>query len=186
MNPHRRELALALLGAALPGVQAAPSDEGGQQALLADPDYATGAAALKAQDFAAALPKLLRALKRFPDAADLHNDLGYTFRKLGQLDPAFSHYHRALAIDPRHRAAHEYIGEAYLLVDDPASAEQHLQALRSICILACEELRDLEAALAAYRRRQLRGGCRSWAKDSQPQFKKRGTLQTAKAPKGLC
>jgi tetratricopeptide (TPR) repeat protein len=103
--------------------------------------------------FAGALPRFLGALKRFPEAANVHNELGYTFRRLGRLDKAFEHYKRALAIDPRHRGAHEYIGEAYLMVGDVASAEKHLAALRSICTLPCEEMRELQAALDAHRRR---------------------------------
>jgi len=132
---------------------AAPSDEGDEQALASDADYAAGLAALKANDLPAALRRFQDALKRFPDAANLHNELGYTFRKLGRLDPAFEHYKRALAIDPRHRGAHEYIGEAYLMTGDVASAEKHLAALRSICTLPCEEMRDLQAAVDAHRRK---------------------------------
>lgn len=132
---------------------AAPSDEGDEQALSADAEYAAGLAALKANDYSRALPRFLDALKRFPDAANVHNELGYTYRKLGRLDKAFEHYERALAIDPRHRGAHEYIGEAYLMKGDVAGAERHLEALRSICTLPCEEMRDLQAAVDAHRRR---------------------------------
>jgi len=89
--------------------------------------------------------------KRFPEAANLHNELGFSYRKLGQFDKAFEHYKRALTIDPRHRGAHEYIGEAYLLVGDVASAEKHVAALRSICLLPCDELKDLQRAIAAHR-----------------------------------
>jgi tetratricopeptide (TPR) repeat protein len=81
----------------------------------------------------------------------LHNELGFSYRKLGQFDKAFEHYKRALAIDPRHRGAHEYIGEAYLQVGDMAGAERHLAALRSICLLPCEELNDLQRAIDAQR-----------------------------------
>ena len=91
------------------------------------------------------------ALRRFPDAADLHNELGFAHRKLRQMNKAFEHYKRALVIEPRHRGAHEYIGEAYLMVGDVASAEKHLAALRSICLLPCEELTDLEKAITAHR-----------------------------------
>jgi len=132
---------------------AAPSDEGDEQALGADAEYAAGVAALKAKAYSSALVHLLDALKRFPDAANLHNELGYTFRNLGRLDKAFEHYERALAIDPRHRGAHEYIGEAYLLKGDLAGAEKHLEALRSICTLPCEEMRDLQAAVDTHRRK---------------------------------
>jgi tetratricopeptide (TPR) repeat protein len=134
------------------GAGAAPSDDGDEQALIADADYAAAMAALKAENYSAALPRLLSALKRFPEAANLHNELGYTFRKLRRLDKAFEHYKRALAIDPSHRGAHEYIGEAYLMTGDVASAEKHLEALRSICTLPCDEMRDLQGALDAHRR----------------------------------
>lgn len=143
---------VALLLAQVPEwSRAAPSDDGDDQALLADHDYVAALAALKAGDAAAALPRLESALKRFPDNADLHNELGFAHRRLRQLDKAFEHYRRALAINPEHRGAHEYIGEAYLMAGDVPSAERHLAALRSICVLSCEELRDLEKAIAAHR-----------------------------------
>ena len=135
------------------GALAAPSGDSADEALAADADYAAGLAALKARDPSAALPRLQAALKRFPDSADLHNELGFTHRQLGQLDKAFEHYKRALAIDPRHRGAHEYIGQAYLLAGDVAAAEKHLAALKSICMLPCEEMRDLQEAIEAYRRK---------------------------------
>ena len=151
MNPRRGWLTAAAL-ALWPGWGlAVSSDDGDDQALLADADYAAGMAALKAGDFAIALPRFQGALKRFPDAADLHNELGYTHRRLGQLDKAFEHYKRALSIKPQHRGAHEYIGEAYLMVGDVRSAERHLAALNSICVLPCDEARDLQRAIAAHR-----------------------------------
>ena len=89
---------------------------------------------------------------RHPDHADLQNNLGYAHRNLKQFDLAFKHYKRAIELDPRHRGAHEYIGEAYLMVGDLPNAEKHLAALRAICLLPCEELTDLEKAFAKYRR----------------------------------
>lgn len=141
--------ALVLLRPGMAG--AVQSEDGDDQALLADVDYAAGLAALKAGDAAGALGRFQAALKRFPEAADLHNELGYAYRQVRQLDKAFEHYKRALAINPLHRGAHEYIGEAYLMVDDVASAEKHLAALRSICVLPCNELTDLQKAIAQYR-----------------------------------
>ena len=143
-------VALALLPRAATAVQ---SDDSDDEALLADADYAAGRAALKAGDAAVALRRFHAALKRFPDAADLHNELGFVHRKLRRMDKAFEHYRRALVIKPDHRGAHEYIGEAYLMVDDLSSAEKHLAALRSICLLPCEELNELGQAIAAYRAR---------------------------------
>jgi tetratricopeptide (TPR) repeat protein len=150
---HRRTWLLACCLWPWAGALAAPSGDSADEALAADGDYAAGLAALKARNPQAALPRFQAALKRFPDAADLHNELGFTHRQLAQLDKAFEHYKRALAIDPRHRGAHEYIGEAYLMVGDLASAQTHLAALKSICTLPCEEMQDLQEAIEAYRRK---------------------------------
>jgi Flp pilus assembly protein TadD len=152
MNAARRSLlasaALALLMHAAWAVQ---SEDGDDQALLADADYSAGLAALKAGDAAAALHRFQSALKRFPEAADLHNELGFAYRRLRQMDKAFEHYKRALALKPEHRGAHEYIGEAYLMVGDVVNAEKHLAALRAICLLPCAEFEDLRKAIGAHR-----------------------------------
>ena len=147
----RRGVVALGLAAALSWSGAAPSGDGDDQALQDDEDYAAAITALKAGNAAAALPRLKQALKRFPDHADVHNELGFANRRLKQFDEAFQHYRRALEINPLHRGAHEYIGEAYLLVGNRAAAERHLASLRSICILSCEELRDLEKAIAEHR-----------------------------------
>jgi tetratricopeptide (TPR) repeat protein len=152
MRASRRTLvvsaALVLLAR---GAAAVQSDDADDERLLADEDYAAGRAALKAGDPAAALTRFQAALKRFPDAADLHNELGFAHRRLRQTDKAFEHYKRALAIKPDHRGAHEYIGEAYLMVGDLAGAERHLAALKSLCLLPCDEFLDLQKAIAAHR-----------------------------------
>ena len=116
-------------------------------------DYAAGKQALERKDWREAVRRLNQATRRDPDNADLHNYLGFAYRNLGELDPAFKHYKRALDLNPRHRGAHEYAGEAYLLLGDLARAEEHLAALRRICLLPCEELADLERAITAYRKR---------------------------------
>jgi Flp pilus assembly protein TadD len=116
-----------------------------------DPDYAAGRKAIEARNWNAAIKSFSSAALRNPDNADLQNYLGFSYRKLGQLEPALKHYQRALALNPRHRGAHEYIGEAYLMAGDLANARKHLEELRKICLLPCEELADLEKAIADYR-----------------------------------
>jgi Flp pilus assembly protein TadD len=116
-----------------------------------DEDYAAGKRAGERGDWAEAVRLFKRAEVRHPDHADLQNILGFSHRNLKQYEPAFRHYRRALDLDPRHRGAHEYIGETYLMTGDPAGAERHLAALREICLLPCDELGDLERAIAAYR-----------------------------------
>ena len=150
----RASIALLGLGLALLPAPALadPTDETPAGAQL-DPDYAAGRAAIEARNWDVAIWALSSAALRDTRDADIQNYLGYAYRHTGQLELAFKHYRRALQLNPRHRGAHEYIGEAYLMVKDLARAEEHLNALRSICLIPCEEYGDLEKAIAAYRLR---------------------------------
>ncbi len=114
-------------------------------------EHAAGKKAIEAGDWNGAIKSLTAAAQRDSRNADIQNLLGYAYRKSGQLDPAFKHYQRALQLDPRHRGAHEYIGEAYLMVDNPAKAEEHLAALKKICLSVCEERDDLMKSIERYR-----------------------------------
>jgi Flp pilus assembly protein TadD len=115
-----------------------------------DADYAAGKKAVEDKNWTEAVARFNVAARRDPDNADLQNYLGYSYRHLKQYDLAFTYYKRAIELNPRHRGAHEYIGEAYLMVGDLPSAQKHLKALREICLLPCEELEDLEKAIKAY------------------------------------
>ncbi len=102
---------------------------------------------------ARAITALSSAALRDTRNADIQNYLGYAYRNAGQLDLAFKHYERALKLNPRHRGAHEYVGEAYLMVNNLAKAEEHLAALQKICLIPCEEYEDLKRTIAEYRKR---------------------------------
>jgi len=115
-----------------------------------DPDYAAGVQAIKANQFAEAIPLLQRATGRDPRSADAFNWLAYATRRNGNPAGSIPIYQKALAIDPKHRGAHEYIGEAYLMVGDVAKAREHLARLDSLCLLPCSEYRDLKKAVEQY------------------------------------
>jgi hypothetical protein len=66
----------------------------------------------------------------------------------------FKHYNEALRIDPKHRGAHEYIGEAYLMVGNVAKAKEHLGALDKLCFFPCAEYTDLKKAIAEYEKKR--------------------------------
>jgi hypothetical protein len=106
-----------------------------------DPDFAAGKRAIDDRRWEAAIPLLKSAALRDTRNADIENYLG------------FAHYERALKLNPRHRGAHEYAGEASLMVGDLAAAEKHLDALKAICLLPCEELEDLQREVLAYKAR---------------------------------
>lgn len=110
--------------------------------------------AIAAQQWPKALELLKAQQPQLNRNADLHNLLGYVHRKQARpdLDKSFEHYRLALEINPGHRGAHEYIGEAYLMRKQPDKAREHLAALQRLCAgTACEEYQDLAKALAAYR-----------------------------------
>jgi Tfp pilus assembly protein PilF len=110
--------------------------------------------AIAAQQWPQALDLLKAQLQPLKRNADLHNLLGFAYRKQAtpNLDKSFEHYRLALEIDPTHRGAHEYIGEAYLMRKQPAQAREHLQTLQRLCGgTRCEEYQDLAKAVAAYR-----------------------------------
>ena len=109
-----------------------------------------GKQAIEAQDWDRAANFLERAARSDPRNADVFNLLAYSYRHLGRLDDAFENYGRALDLDPRHLGAHEYIGEAYLLVGDLAKAEEHLAALTEICG-SCEEREELAEAIEQFK-----------------------------------
>jgi tetratricopeptide (TPR) repeat protein len=117
-----------------------------------DPDFTTGKKALAAEDWNAAIAAFKLAALRDPRNADIQNYIGYAYRRLRLLGPAMGHYHQALTLNPRHRSAHEHLGEANLVLGEPAKAEQHLVALENICLIPCKEYDDLKRAIAAYKR----------------------------------
>lgn len=84
-----------------------------------------------------------------PGNADGFNLLGYSLRHLKRYDESLAAYNKALTIDPKHRGAHEYIGEAYIQLGQLDKAKQHLDALDKLCFLPCEEYRDLKRAYEA-------------------------------------
>jgi Tfp pilus assembly protein PilF len=137
--------ALPAFGADIPGAKSAPN---------ASERLVAARKAIDAKDWAKAMAELNQAVRDEPRNADVHNLLGYTFRKRAtpDLSKAFEHYKTALSLDPKHRGAHEYIGEAYLMDKKPAEAQKHLVQLEAICgNKTCEEYADLAKALADYK-----------------------------------
>jgi Flp pilus assembly protein TadD len=120
-----------------------------------DPNWIEGKKAVEAQDFKRAVPLLSKAAAAEPTNADIQNWLGFAQRKSGNLDAAFAAYNEALKLNPGHRHAHEYIGEAYLLTGNVAKAEQHLAELQKLCSpIPCEEYKDLKRAVDDYKKKK--------------------------------
>ena len=147
-----RLLTLGLICGSSAAFAAGGGGPNGEDIASADPVIATAKAAISKKDWAAAQAGLKQALAASPNKADYHNLYAYSVRNGANPDmkQVFSHYAEALRIDPKHRAAHEYSGEAYLVVDDLPKAKEHLAVLDRLCRFGCEEYTDLKKAVARY------------------------------------
>jgi len=117
----------------------------------ANPAFGQAKAMIEAKDYRGALPLLQQVVAKEPKNADAYNLMGYATRKSGDPNGSLQYYTQALSIDPKHLGANEYIGEAYLMLDQPQQAEQHLARLDSLCVFGCVEQRTLKAAIANYK-----------------------------------
>jgi tetratricopeptide (TPR) repeat protein len=107
-------------------------------------------------DYAAALSKagrydealtILDLLKN-PNTAEALNYRGYATRKLGRVDQGIEYYLRSVALDPHYTLVREYLGEAYVIKGDMASAEAQLQVIQSLCGTNCAQYQHLASAIA--------------------------------------
>lgn len=115
-----------------------------------DPNYTAGVKAIRAGDYATAVRRLETVVAKDGSNADAYNWLAYGVRQSGDAARAIPIYQKALAIEPRHRGAHEYIGEAYLVLGDLTRAKEHLARLDKLCFLPCSQYADLKKAVQAY------------------------------------
>jgi tetratricopeptide (TPR) repeat protein len=116
-----------------------------------DPNFTEGRKAIDAKDWAKAIPLFELVVAKDDRNADAFNWLGFASRNQGDYTKSFAYYGKALAIDPRHRGAHEYAGEAYLKVNNLEKAEEHLKRLDSLCTFGCAEYTELKNKIAAYK-----------------------------------
>lgn len=142
-------IAAALVGLAL--AAAVPVNAmGPDPAEKAEEKYKEAVAAVKSWKYREAISLLRDVLEADARNADALNYMGYSHRKLGDYKQALAYYQRALTVNPDHRAANEYIGEAYLELNQPDKAKVHLDRLTQICAPGCEEYKELKKAFDAF------------------------------------
>ena len=110
-------------------------------------EYYKAVKLIKSEKFDSALPILQALVQDNPNDADIHNYLGFSFRKTGEYDKSSFHYEKALKIDPKHLGALEYQGELYLALGDVEKAKENLVKIDDICFTQCTELRELKKAI---------------------------------------
>jgi len=142
---------IALLAA--PVAAFAAGGGGGDSAPVpSDAVIAAVQAAVAQKEYRKAAGLALQGLAKSPDNADYHNLYAFALRKGPDpdLDLVFQHYREALRLDPKHLGAHEYLGEAYLMVGNLARAKEELAQLDRLCFFGCAEYSELKRAVAAY------------------------------------
>lgn len=154
MKTPIRTLIIALL---LAPAAAFAADSSPMSAPAGDPVLERAKAATAQKDWPAAQAILRDAVAQNPGNADYHNLYAYSVRKGPNPDMnlVFKHYNEALRLEPKHRGAHEYIGEAYLMMGNVAKAKEHLGQLDKLCFFPCSEHTDLKNAIASYERKQV-------------------------------
>jgi Tfp pilus assembly protein PilF len=120
--------------------------------VVKDPVIRAAKEGIAREDWLGTQVLLKKAIATNSGNADYHNLLAYTTRKGPNPDMSlvFSEYAEALRIDPKHRGAHEYLGEAYLQINDVAKAKEQLDLLSKLCTFGCEEYSDLKQSLKKY------------------------------------
>src|SRR6266446_673373 len=111
------------------------------------PDLTSVRAKIKAKDFEGALAELTPMLQTYQHA-DVYNLMGFSLRKTGDQKQAYTFYRKALDFDPQHKGALEYLGELYVETDQIDKARENVVLLKKLCPGGCEELADLEHAIA--------------------------------------
>jgi Flp pilus assembly protein TadD len=112
------------------------------------PDLTAVRANIKAKDFKSAITDLNGMIDNGVQHADVYNLLGFSLRKNGDLKTAYTFYKKALDFDPEHKGALEYLGELYVQTGELAKARENVVLLTKLCPQGCEELEDLQKALA--------------------------------------
>lgn len=110
------------------------------------PDLSAARTKIRAKDYKGALIELRRY--EYTGHADVYSLIGFGLRKSGDQPQAFSYYRKALDSNPKHLGALEYQGELFVETGQIDQARQNAARLKALCPTGCEELEDLDDAIA--------------------------------------
>ena len=149
IRPLVAAISLAVLLASGASFGAADTNSSGAPV---DPVLERAANASSRNDWSGAQAILKEGLAKSPSNAEYHNMYAYNLRKGPNPDMSlvFKHYNEALRIEPKHKGANEYLGEAYLMVGNLPKAKEQLATLDKICFLSCREYSELKKSIADY------------------------------------
>ena len=150
---RRLAAALTALLLALPAAAMAPAPAS-EPVTVADSDYIEANELLDDGRYAEAVVLLEKVIERDPGNADAWSQLGFASRKTRTWAKSEMYYAKALALDPKHEQAMEYMGEMYLETGRPELARTMLDKLVKLCPDGCEARSELELAFEEYGRRK--------------------------------
>jgi Flp pilus assembly protein TadD len=136
---------LVIAGSAHLGQAFAMGSSDTDESQQADP-YKQAKSLIDDDKYDKAIPILQKLIKDKGAYADALNLLGYSYRKSGDAKTALDYYNQALAMEPTHLGANEYLGELYLEMKMPKEAKERLAVLKRACG-SCEEAKELESAI---------------------------------------
>ena len=116
-----------------------------------DANYSMAKTAIAQFKYDEAKGYLQKVLAAKPDDADALNLMGFTERKLGDPGQSLEYYNKALALNPKHLGANEYLGELYLEMKDVKKAEERLAVLQQACGGTCEEYQELKEKIEKFK-----------------------------------
>ena len=73
--------------------------------------------------------------------------IGYSMRKMGNVDEGIAVYQKALALDPNNIHTREYLGEGYVSMGRVDLAQVQLDRIEAICGTGCEQYAALSKAM---------------------------------------
>lgn len=114
-----------------------------------DAIYTSGVQLADAKNYSAALA-MFKTAENQNDPRIL-TGIGFSTRKLGEIDKGLSYYFTALKIDPNYVQAREYLGEGYLQKGDLTHAIGQLDEIANRCGVTCESYVHLTNAIADYK-----------------------------------
>jgi tetratricopeptide (TPR) repeat protein len=106
-------------------------------------DYAKAVALINSERYEDALAALNNAEMAIGPNPDILNYKGFASRKLGRFDASLGYYQQALAINPDHIGANEYLGELYLQMGRKDDAKRQLARLDALCPFVCAQREEL-------------------------------------------
>ena len=109
---------------------------------------------IRDEKYPGAIKLLLQVVRSEPDNADGWTLLAYSLRKSGDLAGAHEGYDKALALNPNHVYARQYLGELLLLEGDLSGAVEQLAVITARCYGTCPPLDELTARIEEYKANQ--------------------------------